>query len=176
MLVLAQLVITSYSIHYTKLYDLVDELAKCFRKSNKNASEIEIRKDIEKILRTPENKINNHNKINSEKELLLMLSPTPKIISCIKKDGRNPYLVGFKLLNNVTEEELLNAANKQADSNGCDLVLANDLKFINEGTHIGLLIKNGEIISKLLGKEAIAIGIVEEMFKSLKEKNNYCTF
>ena len=77
-----------------------------------------------------------------------MLKKTPKIISLIKKLSPNTKLIGFKLLENVKKNYLINVARKLMIKNDCDYVIANDLTQINENEHIAYLInnKNEEII------------------------------
>lgn len=53
------------------------------------------------------------NKISSfENNLIIMLKPTPKIISLIKLFSPETYLVGFKLLDGVSKNELIDVAKK----------------------------------------------------------------
>ena len=54
-------------------------------------------------------------KISSyEDSLVIVLKPTPKIISMIKKMSPKTYLVGFKLLDGVTKEEFTKKCNSAA--------------------------------------------------------------
>lgn len=120
---------------------------------------------IEEILKHPDCTINNERKVSSDSDLIITLKRTEKIISKLKHYNPDLFLVGFKLLKNVEEVELITAANRLADTNGCDLVLANDLQSISEGNHIGLLIKNKEVIGRHEGKKNIAKAIVYQMLK-----------
>ncbi len=107
------------------------------------------------------------NKISSNVDnLIIKLKKTPKIISMIKSISPSTYLVGFKLLDNVSEEYLINTAIKLKDKNNCDLVVANDLKNIRDGNHKAYIIKksNDYIIAE--GKEDIAEKLVGVMFKN----------
>jgi phosphopantothenoylcysteine synthetase/decarboxylase len=79
-------------------------------------------------------------KIRSGGNLNIQLEPTPKLIGEIKKVLPSCKLVGFKLLVDSTEEELLAAARKSIDENHCDLVVANDLRDIKAGKHRLLLV------------------------------------
>lgn len=73
------------------------------------------------------------NKISSyENNLVIVLKPTPKIISMVKTLSPSTYLVGFKLLDGVSKEELITVAKKLRDKNKCDLVVANDLSSIRK--------------------------------------------
>lgn len=124
-------------------------------------------KEVEAILKNPDCAVNKERKVSSESDLILTLKRTEKIISKLKKQDDTLFLVGFKLLKNVTEEELIKAANRLAEMNGCDLVLANDLQSISEGNHTGLLIRHGEVIGKYEGKKHIAKAIVYQMMKGV---------
>ncbi len=106
-------------------------------------------------------------KISSyEDNLLIMLKPTPKVISVIKDLSPKTYLVGFKLLDSADEDELIQVATKLLEKNGCDLVVANDLASIRSGNHKAFIIdKFGDrVIAN--GKDDIAAKLVEEMFKN----------
>ncbi len=84
---------------------------------------------------------------------------TPKLIGLIKKWDPSVLLVGFKLLRNVSEQELTKVACSLADQNGCDLVLANDLSRITAEGHFGLLICGGAVVGRYATKREIAAGI-----------------
>ncbi|ASA77611.1 bifunctional phosphopantothenoylcysteine decarboxylase/phosphopantothenate--cysteine ligase CoaBC [Thermococcus sp. 5-4] len=67
-------------------------------------------------------------KIKSGKALTLELEPTPKIIDKVKELQPDTFLVGFKAETGLSEEELIEAARKQIERAGSDLVVANTLK------------------------------------------------
>lgn len=71
-----------------------------------------------------------------EEDFGIKLVKLPKLISKVKEwsKGRTA-LVGFKLLVDSTEDELLAAARKSIADNGCDGVIANDLRDIKAGKH-----------------------------------------
>ena len=103
----------------------------------------------------------NENKISSHKNnLIIMLKRTPKIISIIKKISPKTFLVGFKLLDGVTKDKLINTAKKLRDKNKCDLVVANDLSNIRNGNHIAYIIDNQDIIITANDKVDIAKNLV----------------
>lgn len=107
------------------------------------------------------------NKISSyEADLIIKLKRTPKIISLIKNLSPNTYLVGFKLLDGVTEDELINVAINLKNENKCDLVVANDLSNIRNGNHKAFIIKNDNNYINASGKEDIAEKLISEMFKN----------
>lgn len=106
----------------------------------------------------------NGNKISShEDNLVIVLKPTPKIISLIKDLSPSTYLVGFKLLDGVSKEELLSVAKKLRDKNKCDLVVANDLSTIRNGEHIAYIIDKDDEIEESRGKDDIAKKLVRRM-------------
>ena len=104
------------------------------------------------------------NKISSyEDNLVVVLKPTPKIISLIKDLSPDTYLVGFKLLDGVTREELIKVATKLRDKNKCDLVVANDLSTIRNGDHTALIIDKADTILVAHGKDDIAKKLVRRI-------------
>lgn len=104
------------------------------------------------------------NKISSyEDNLVIVLKPTPKIISIIKNLSPSTYLVGFKLLDGVSKLELINTAKKLRDKNRCDLVVANDLSSIRNGEHIAYIIDNDNNVEEAHGKIKIAEYIVRRL-------------
>lgn len=106
----------------------------------------------------------NGSKISSyEDNLVIVLKPTPKIISIIKDLSPSTYLVGFKLLDGVSKEELIDVAKKLRDKNKCDLVVANDLSTIRNGEHIGYIIDKDNEIEESHGKDDIAKKLVRRM-------------
>lgn len=105
------------------------------------------------------------NKISSyEDNLVIVLKPTPKIISIIKNLSPSTYLVGFKLLDSVSKEELIEVAKKLRNKNKCDLVVANDLSTIRNGEHIAYIIDRNNGIEESRGKDDIANKLVRRMF------------
>ena len=104
----------------------------------------------------------------SNYEIVLQDTIAGKIISIIKNISPSTYLVGFKLLDNVSEENLINTAVTLKEKNNCNLVVANDLEDIRQGNHKAFIIKasNDYIISS--GKEDIAQKLIGEIFKNDK--------
>ena len=106
----------------------------------------------------------NGNKISSyEDNLVIVLKQTTKIISIIKDLSPQTYLVGFKLLDGVSKEELISVAKKLRDKNKCDLVVANDLATIRNGEHIAYIIDKNNEIEESHGKDDIAKKLVRRM-------------
>ncbi|PKM95160.1 MAG: hypothetical protein CVU84_07505 [Firmicutes bacterium HGW-Firmicutes-1] len=145
----------------------IDLLAEEIRQKLQDASKEDWVQLITDIIKNPKGTISQEKKVSSGDDLILTLKKTPKIISTLKEYNKDLFLVGFKLLKNVSEDELITAANKLEEKNGCDLVLANDLQSIQEGNHTGLLIKNSEVIGRFEGKKNIAKAIVYQMLKGV---------
>lgn len=104
------------------------------------------------------------NKISSyEDDLMIKLKRTPKIISMIKTLSPKTFLVGFKLLDGVTKEELIDVATKLKSKNNCNLVVANDLSNIRSGNHLAYIIGEDDFYIEASGKEDIAEKLVSEM-------------
>ena len=103
---------------------------------------------------------------SNEENIIIKLKQTPKIISIIKDISPSTYLVGFKLLDNVSEEKLISTAVKLKDKNNCDLVVANDLQNIRKGNHKAFIIKTSKDYISASDKEDIAEKLIGEMIKN----------
>ena len=108
----------------------------------------------------------NDGKIDSDGEdMLLYMERTPKIISLFQLLSPDSTLIGFKLLNNVPQEILIDRAYQILTQNKCSFVLANDLKDITEEGHTGYLIDKNKSYTKYLTKADIAKAIVSDAIK-----------
>ncbi|MDO5665811.1 MAG: phosphopantothenoylcysteine decarboxylase [Bacteroidia bacterium] len=123
------------------------------------ANEIAVREALE----NPINQFNTDEKIPSDDNIIIGLKRTKKVIPIIKQNNPETFLVGFKLLRDVSENELIDVANRLAEKNKCDMVFANQLAQIAEHNHSGMLIKNGEVIARPIGKKQIAETVVKNM-------------
>lgn len=134
--------VADYMVDYVTT---VDKMKKSFL----NNSDMEVIKDT---------------KISSyENNLVLVLKPTPKIISLIKKESPLTYLVGFKLLDSVSKKELIEVAKRLRDKNKCDLVVANDLEDIRNKEHKAYIVDKEDKIVEASDKEDIAKKLVRMM-------------
>lgn len=84
-------------------------------------------------------------KIRTKGDMSIQLYPLPKIINGIKEKYPNKKLVGFKLLVNSLDWELISAAKDSISKNGCDLVVANDLRDIKNNNHRVLLVTKDDV-------------------------------
>ena len=97
--------------------------------------------EILSILTNPSCKVDDDTKISSyEPHLTVKLTLTPKLISNLRNWYPNATLVGFKLLENVTKEHLLEVARKLCDKNNMDYIIANDLADLRQGQHLSFLV------------------------------------
>ena len=93
------------------------------------------------------NKTNDQGKISSKDEYqVLFLKQTPKIISQVKKWNPNIRLIGFKLLVDVSKEELLTVARASLAKNQAEIIVANDLYDISNNQHHAYLVKENSVI------------------------------
>jgi phosphopantothenate-cysteine ligase len=72
---------------------------------------------------------------SKDSDMSIQLHKLPKLISEVKQWNPDVMLVGFKLLVDSTPEELGKAAMKSLTDNKCDMVIANDLRDIQQDNH-----------------------------------------
>ncbi|GHU63266.1 phosphopantothenate--cysteine ligase [Spirochaetia bacterium] len=125
---------------------------------------------IEAIDRVPS--LGQDAKISSgENRLVMVLEPTPKIISLFHTLVPQALLVGFKLLDNVPQKTLIDTAFNLLEQNHCAYVLANDARDIHGDTHIAYLVDRDRQVQRFGDKNEIARGITENVIKKLKAGN-----
>ncbi len=116
---------------------------------------------VKKLLEDSAKPIAANGKIRSDMDdMMLLMERTPKIISLFQSLAPKSILVGFKLLNHVPHEELMEAAFSVLNNNHCRFVLANDLCDITNEQHIGYLVNRDKSYQCYQTKEEIANGIV----------------
>jgi phosphopantothenate-cysteine ligase len=99
-------------------------------------------------------------------ELTVTLEPSPKIIALFRGLAPETCLVGFKLLDGSTKDELFASATRILRDNNCSFVLANDSRDICGDDHIGYLLDSrGVDHAPFNTKQEIADGI----YKAVKE-------
>ena len=96
---------------------------------------------------------------------MVMLDLTPKVISRIKKLSPETNLIGFKLLEGVSEEELFDVASKLLKKNDANYIVANLLDRIGNGKHFAMIINKDGILTKCHTKQEIAENIAFLIFK-----------
>jgi len=101
-------------------------------------------------------------KISSESQYLaVLLKRQPKAIDLVKKLQPHTILIGAKLLNTATEEELKLAAFKQIKQSGSDYVLANSKEQVTEEAHKAILFNKDGEVGRAKTKQEIAKLIYE---------------
>lgn len=101
-------------------------------------------------------------------EWIVRLVPTPKAIQLVKELAPDTLLVGFKLEIGKSPEDLRQIAYDFLKRNRCDLVIANDLREIEAGQHIGYFVTpDGRVAQSAAGKESIARALAEYLEKHL---------
>ncbi|SUO89761.1 phosphopantothenate--cysteine ligase [Streptococcus uberis] len=115
--------------------------------------------DIETLLK----KSNQETKISSSSDVqVLFLKKTPKVISMVKEWNPNIQLIGFKLLVDVTEDQLISVAKDSLTKNKADYIVANDLATISADIHKALLVSKDEVLS-LATKSEIAETLLKKV-------------
>ena len=118
-----------------RMEDLAEELANAIKEG------LITKEEILSILTNPKCKVNDDTKISSyEPHLTVKLTLTPKLISRLRELFPEATLIGFKLLENVTKEHLLEVAKKLCIKNDMDYIIANDLHDLRQGTHLSFLV------------------------------------
>lgn len=108
-------------------------------------------------------RLDTENKMSSDiKSPCIALDKNPKVIHEIKKLSPYTFLVGFKLLDDVSDETLFDVGFDLLRKNRCNLVLANDISKIRKGNHEGLLIYPEKTYDKVLGKDNISTLLVDK--------------
>jgi len=120
-----------------RMEDLADELANSIILGKTS------REEILSILTNPNCKVNDNTKISSyDANLTVKLGLTPKLISNLRKWYPESILIGFKLLENVSREYLIEIARKLCIKNSMDYIIANDLHDLRQGCHLSFLVNN----------------------------------
>lgn len=145
--------------------DLANTIEQAFDSSEEPPGGERLRAMINNVLSNPNCALDTAAKVRSRSNMILSLKKTPKLIERINKISPKTFLVGFKLLKGVTEEELISTAAELLVKNSCSLVFANDMNNIRNDRHDGFLISASGLIGSYHTKKEIAEGIVENMLK-----------
>ena len=118
-----------------RMEDLALEIAKNIKEGKTTYEE------VLQTLTNPICKVNDNTKISSyEPHLTVKLTLTTKLISHLREWYPNATLVGFKLLENVEKEHLMEVAQKLCIKNDMDYIIANDLHDLRCGEHLSFLV------------------------------------
>ena len=117
-----------------RMEDLAKELMEVKDRSYEN---------ILDVLTNPKCKVNDDTKISSyEPNLTVKLTLTTKLISHLKEWFPSSVLVGFKLLENVSKEHLIEVGRNLCEKNSMNYIIANDLADLRKGNHVSYLVNN----------------------------------
>ena len=101
-------------------------------------------------------------------EWVIRLVPTPKAAALVRDLAPRTFFVGFKLEVGKEPRDLIEIAKDWAHRNHADLVVANDLRDIERGKHIGYLVTaSSDVEAVAEGKEAIARALVDLLSRRL---------
>ena len=118
-----------------RMEDLAKELEKAIKEGKITYEE------LLEVLTNPNCKVNDDTKISSyEPHLTVKLTLTTKLISHLREWYPNALLVGFKLLENVEKEYLMEVAKKLCIKNRMNYIIANDLHDLRQGQHLSFLV------------------------------------
>jgi phosphopantothenoylcysteine decarboxylase/phosphopantothenate--cysteine ligase len=106
-------------------------------------------------------------KIPSGDPLTVELVPTRKLIAEVVRLAPTARVVGFKLEDRKSDEELATIALGFIGRHGLSAVLANDVARIGRGAHPALLVTAEGAVTPLAGKEAIAAAITDHLERAL---------
>jgi phosphopantothenate---cysteine ligase (CTP) len=171
--VIHSMAVSDYKVAYAKSAGMVAEtvsarLASDFPNGFANDTE-KLKAAIVKYLDDTSGAFEENGKIGSNiNNLMLSLKQTPKVIGMLKQLQPQTVLIGFKLLNGVDEQTLVDTAHALLIKNNCDFVLANDSQYFKSGRHLGLLISPDKSYQKLEGKEQIAKEIVSAVLQQFQ--------
>lgn len=110
-------------------------------------------------------------KISSERDMTIELERTPKIINSAKEINPKIFLVGFKAVHDLSDEELIEAAKKRMEESSADIMVANDVA--REGAGFGsdenqvILIDEDVIEISLSPKWEIAKRIIDRIVEKI---------
>lgn len=117
------------------------------------------------IFENPACVCNSDTKISSyEPHLMAMFELTPKVIGRIKQMAPDVKLVGFKLLEGVSKDELFQVADNLRRKNQADYIVANDLAQIGNGRHWAIIIGANGIETECFTKTDIALSLEQLLF------------
>lgn len=96
-------------------------------------------------------------KIRSGESLHIQLEFAPKIIHSVRQSSKGSFVIGFKLLVDAEDSELVQAAASIIRKHQLDLVVANDLLSMKRGAHEVLLVEPDGSYQKITQNIAIAV-------------------
>lgn len=164
--VIHSMAVSDYTVEsMTTAEDLGDYIARrLWQREEPFADETALADFVSDCIRGNDRLLDRSNKLSSSlSHPLLALRPTPKLISRIKALQPETILVGFKLLDGVPRQELMDVSHALLQKNACDFVLANDLSEISGERHVGYLLSSDGHYVRCGTKQEIAETIVKNV-------------
>ena len=164
--VVHSMAVSDYTVEsMTTAEDLADGIARrIWTRSEDFSDEAALADFVTDCILQNDRVIDRSNKVSSNlAHPLLALRQTPKLIRMVKDLQPETILVGFKLLDGVPREELLDTAHALLQKNACDFVLANDLAEISGERHTGYLLAPDRRYERCETKQEIAETIVKNV-------------
>ncbi len=97
----------------------------------------------------------------------IILEPVPKLLPLLRRWHPLSILVGFKLGWALSHEALLKAARELLETNGLDLVVANDLHLLRETVHPAAVLDARGVMARATTKQELAAVLLEEVSRRL---------
>ncbi len=120
--------------------------------------------DILKIMEDPKCKLYDGSKISSyQKNLTVKLGLTPKIIARLREWFPDTLLIGCKLLEKVSKEELFEVATRLCNKNNMDYIMANDLADLRAGKPSRYLVNKDGYTGRELENPKAIFAFVDQM-------------
>lgn len=154
--VIHAMAISDYTVDYVlNTEEMIKDISNLVNDNTANLENV-----LKDYFTKPISKINNSTKISSVNESMIIgLKKTEKIIDNIKIWSPKTKLIGFKLLTNVSKENLFEVANQLRNKSKADYIIANDLSDIKAGNHVAYLISEEKKLNnyyKMNSKEEIS--------------------
>ncbi|MCL2057216.1 MAG: phosphopantothenate--cysteine ligase [Oscillospiraceae bacterium] len=157
-IIIHSMAVSDYRVRAVSSADaLALALAQCYD----NTGEADIREKLAELIKSHGTDEKSAGKLPSDKDdMLLFMERTPKIIPIFGELSPQSTLVGFKLLDGVPLQALIDRGRQILTQNKCAFVLANDLRDISDTGHIGYLIGKDGGYTRHTSKSEIADAIV----------------
>ncbi|HET7265654.1 MAG TPA: phosphopantothenoylcysteine decarboxylase [bacterium] len=108
---------------------------------------------------------------SSLSEWTVRFVPTPKAAALVRDLAPQTFFIGFKLEVDKSPADLVGIAADWARRTHADLVVANDMRDIEHGTHTGHLVRpDGTVEQVVQGKETIARALVALLDRRLAQR------
>lgn len=144
---------------------LAQDIVRALGQMPQDVTNEEIYNTIMGVIDNPSSVQDDSTKMSSyEPHLMTMMTLTPKVIGTIKKLSPDTKLVGFKLLDGVSQDELFQVADRLRVKNNADYIVANDLSKIGKGKHWAMIVGKDGIVRECQTKTEIASAIIDLTF------------